>query len=383
MGKRKRARGEGTIYYSKASGKWVAQLPAGPDGRRHRRTANSEGEALKLLRQMHAELAAGRDLSRQAETVKELLDDWIETTKPHVRHTTLAYYQRGCTLIIRRIGKVKAQDVTPEMVQRVVNDLTTVGLGSATVRAALSRLRAAYERLIPERFSTNPVRWNKIRLRKSEQAERHPLDAGQLRRLLLASADLESRGGDARWAAAVWLAGLLGMRRGEVMGLTWRNVDLERAELHIRQQRVEGSPELLSPPKTSESRRSIPIGPRLLRLILEAREGQQSERKHRGKAWKDTDLVICRDDGSPPVIDLLYNQLASLTKELNLPHVHPHLLRHTVASLIDELGYSETIIGAILGHTSGKSTTRGYTHARSDVVRRAIEALEQEVFEVK
>jgi integrase len=380
MGKRKRAKGEGTIYYSKARGKWVAQLPAGPDGRRHRRTASSEAEALKLLRQMHAELAAGRDLSRQAETVKELLDDWVETIKPNIRPTTLKHYQAGCNHISGRIGKVKAQDVTTEMVQRVANDLTATGLGPATVRAALSRLRAAYERLIPERFSTNPVSWQKLRLRKSVRPDRRPLDAAQLRRLLLASADVEARGGDARWVAAVWLAGLLGMRRGEVMGLCWKDVDLDRAELHIRQQRVEGSPGLFSPPKTAESRRSIPIGPQLLRLLQAAREIQQAERKYRGKAWKDLDLVVCREDGTPPVIDLLYNQLASLSQKLHLQPVNPHLLRHTVASLIDELGYSETIIGAILGHTSGKSTTRRYTHARYETMRRAVEAVEQELF---
>lgn len=376
----KRAKGEGTIFYSKARGKWVAQLPAGPDGRRHMRTTDTEAEALKLLRQMRTDQDAGRDLSRQAESVKELLDDWRETMKPHIRATTLAYYTSGCKHIIGRIGKVKAQDVSTEMVQRVANDLTAAGLGPATTRAALSRLRAAYARLIPERFSSNPVNWQKLKLRKSTEPDRRPIDADQLRRLLEASADVELRGGDVRWAVAVWLAGLLGMRRGEIMGLTWRNIDLVRGELHIRQQRAEGSRTLFSPPKTPQSHRTIPFGPQMSTLLKGLWNTQQAERRHRGAAWKEHGLVVCNEDGTPPMIDILYNQLTSLTHELGLPHVHPHLLRHTVASLIDEMGYSETIIGAMLGHTSGKSSTRRYTHARDEAVRRAVEAVEQVVF---
>ena len=70
----KRAKSEGTIFYSEARQKWVAQMPAGADGRRPLRTAATEGEALALLRSMHADRAQGRDLSKKADTVKELLE---------------------------------------------------------------------------------------------------------------------------------------------------------------------------------------------------------------------------------------------------------------------------------------------------------------------
>ena len=144
----KRAKGEGTIFFSAARGKWVAQLPAGADGKRHLKTAATEAEALILLRQMHAERAAGRDLSRRAETVEELMTNWLEMMKPHVRATTLGYYQARVQNITTRIGKLRAQDVTTELVQRLANDMALAGLGPAYVRATLTRLRAAYERLI-------------------------------------------------------------------------------------------------------------------------------------------------------------------------------------------------------------------------------------------
>ncbi len=227
----KRAKGEGTIFYSAARGKWGAQLPAGADGKRHIKTAATEAEALALLRQMHAERAAGRDLSRRAETVAELLADWLETMQPHVRATTLGYYHACVQNITTRIGKLRAQDVTTELVQRLANDMALAGLGPAYVRATLTRLRAAYERLIPERFPSNPVNWAKLKLRKSVRPDLQPLDALQLQRLLTAADDVETRGGNVRWAVAVWLGALLGLRRGEIFGLTWRDVDLKKRPL--------------------------------------------------------------------------------------------------------------------------------------------------------
>lgn len=376
----KRAKGEGTIYYSAAREKWVAQLPAGKDGKRQLRTAATEAEALALLRQMHRERTAGRDLSRHPMTVQALLDDWLETMRPHIRATTLAYYTFCCAHITKRIGTLRAQDMTTEMVQRLANDLAATGLSPAYIRAVLIRLRAAYERLIPERFPANPVNWPKLKLRKGVRPERQPLDAAQLRRLLAASDDVEQRGGYVLWAIAVWLAALLGMRRGEIMGLTWSDVDLARAELHIRRQRAKGADTLFSPPKTDESRRTIPLGPRLCARLRAHWETQQAERRHRGPTWQEHGLVVCNADGTPPTLNTLQDQLTSLADRLSLPHLHPHLLRHSVASLIDELGYSETIIGAILGHTAGASTTRRYTHARAVAVRRAIDAVEQAIF---
>lgn len=385
----KRAKNEGSIYRDKRDN-WWAQLPAGPDGRRPRRKAATEAEALLKLRELHAERAAGRDPSRRAETVAELLDDWLETMQPHVRATTLRHYRDGCDHITGRIGKMHARDVNSEVVQRVATDLYGAGLGPDTVYAALSRLWSAYDRLIPERFSVNPVNWRKLRLRKRVRAVRNPLDAAQLRSLIMAADDMEARGAAWRYAAAVWLGGLLGMRRGEIFGLTWHDVDFAKAEIHIRQQRAEGTAELFSPPKTDDSSRTLPVGPKLLARLHQLWEVQQAERRHRGKDWKDHDLVLCREDGTPPSLDTLRDLLIALAAALQLPHVHPHLLRHSMASLLDELGYSQSVIGDLLGHTGkalaiehnhGQRTSTGrYIRARNERLRKAVEAIEAAIF---
>lgn len=377
---RKRARSEGSIYESpQGSGQWWAQLPAGPDGRRPRRKAPSEKEAVKLLRQMHAEREAGRDLSRRAETVEQLLNDWLESVAPQVRPGTERYYRFGIRHITNRIGKLKAEDVTIETVQRLANDLTKAGLTPATIRATLSRLRSAYERLIPERFSHNPVRWSRLKLRKAKTTERRPITAVQLRNLITEADNPTQLGVRTRYAPAIWLAGLLGLRNGEVLGLTWRSVDFEAQVIHIRKQRTNHSKSLLSDPKTEQSMRTLPMGPRLAARLKAHWEQIQAERRFRGTSWKEHGLVIVAEDGTPPPIGVLRRLLDTLAERHGHPSVHPHLLRHGVASLLDELGYSESVIAAILGHSGTKTTTRRYTHTRAEVLRRAIEALEAAV----
>jgi integrase len=376
-----RAKNEGTIYQDK-HGVWWAQLPAGPDGRRPRRKAASQEEALLLLRKMHAERDAGRDLSRRAETVRDLLDDWLETIKPQIRPNTYRHYRDGIRHISDAIGAMRIDAVTWEHVQRLANKLTADGIGPATVRSTLSRLHAAYERVVPERAARNPVDWKKLRLRKAEPAERRPLDAAQLHAVLVAADDLEARGAAYRIAPAYWLAGLLGFRRGEVLGAPWRDLDWQRGTLTIRQQRVE-SPEgeTFGPPKTPAARRTVPLGPRTLARLRLQWEQQQAERKHRGAAWKEHGLILAQDDGTPYPLGRFDDELKRLCRALGLPPAHPHLLRHGAATLLDEAGFSETVIAAVLGHTT-KGTTRRYTHAREAAVRRAVAAVEALVFEL-
>jgi integrase len=387
----KRGNKAGTVFDSpKGSGRWFAQLPLGPDGKRPRKYAGdgaTKEDAERLLRQMHAEHDAGRNLGRKSETVAELLHDDLDTDEALVRPASIRYYRNCAKHVSKRIGAMKAQDVTFEVVQRIANDMHKTGLGPASVRAALARLSNIYDRR-PERFPTNPVRWKKLRLRKLKRAERHPLSAYQVRRLIEAADDLESRGNDIRYAPAVWLGALLGPRRGEILGLTWRDVDFKKGEIHIRQQRAEHNGELFGPLKTEESERTIPMGPRLATRLRVHWELLQAERRYRGADWKEHGLVICTEDGSPPRMNVLSDLLSKLERAEHLPHLHPHLLRHTVASQLDELGYSQRVIGDVLGH-SGKTpatdhegkrgTTASYIHARKERLRNAVEALESAI----
>lgn len=377
---RKRAKTEGSIYWSAARGKWCAQLPAGPDGRRPLRTAATEAEALALLRQLHTDRGQGRDLSRRAETVQELLDDYLETVGHQVRASTLSVYTCQARHITNRIGKLRIDAVSYETVQRLANALARDDFSAGLVKTVLHRLRTAYERVVPERVTVNPVQWKRLTLRKVTQVEKEPLDAAQLRQVLRAADDLAARGADARFGVAWWLAGLLGLRRGEIAGASWRDLDWERGELRLRQGLASDGAKgfALGPLKTENSPRTLPIGPLLLARLRRRWEAQQAERRAARAEWKEHGLIICEEDGRPlHNLQILNDALNRLERDAGgLPHLTPHLLRHTCATLLSELGYSDAVIGAILGHSKGGLITRRYIHGTEKAKRAAVEAFE-------
>jgi integrase len=375
----KRAKGEGTIYGPDKNGAWWAQLPKGADGKRPRRKAASEAEALLALRELHAERAAGRDPSRKAETVGELLDAYIETIEAQGRRgATLQSYRRSIEHIRGQIGAMKITAVTHETVQRTANSLARE-TGPTAVREALERLRAAYEAVVPDRVARNPVNIKKLRLRQHTPAERQPLEDTQVRAILAAGDDADERGRYVRYGVAWWLIGLLGVRRGEACGLSWRDVNWERAELKVRQQMAPDADGgfALGLIKTPAGVRVLPLGPRLLARLRLEWEASQAERKRHG--WKEHGLIVAHEDGTPVRPDFLNHALTLLCTEEALPHVHPHLLRHTVATLISEEGFSEAVIAAVLGHSKGSNVTRRYTHATDKAKRSAVLAAEARI----
>ncbi len=381
---RKRAKTEGSIYWSEARKKWVAQLPVGRDGRRPLRTADTEAEALALLRQLHTERAQGRDLSQRAETVAELLEDYLDTIQYQVRAATLTLYRRQVKHITDRIGKARIDEVSIETAQRLANALAKDGASPGLVRAVLDRLRVAYKRVVPKRVTVNPVDWDELTLRKVTTTEREPLDVDQLRWVVLAADDVAARAADARYGVAWWMGGLLGMRRGEIAGATWRDLNWERGELRIRQGLAfDGKHDYeLGVLKTENAARTLPMGPLMLTRLKQHWEAQQAERRMAGIEWKEHGLIICEDDGRPlHNLQMLNDALDRLQRDVGgLPHLHPHLLRHTCATLLSELGYSDAVIGRLLGHTRGRDITRRYVHGTEKKKRAAIEALETFLF---
>ena len=378
----KRAKSEGTIFYSEARQKWVAQMPAGADGRRPLRTAATEGEALALLRSMHADRAQGRDLSKKADTVKELLEDYLDALRDTVRPGTIISYTNQIAHVVEKIGNVRIDALTTEAVQRMATVIAREK-GITIARASLQRLRAACENIVPDRLIRNPVDTRRIKIARHTPTERRPLDDAEVAALLASGDDVERMGHYSRYGIALWMMALLGLRRGEACGVSWRDLNWDKAELHIRQAMAPalGGGFALGPIKTASGVRVLPVGPQLLARLRDHWTGQQAERKLRGSAWTEHGRIVAQENGEPLDPDRLYHMVCRLQRITpGSRHIHPHLLRHTLATLISEEGYSEAVIADILGHSKGANVTRRYTHATEKAKRNAVIAAENRVF---
>lgn len=163
-----------------------------------------------------------------------------------------------------------------------------------------------------------------------------------------------------------------GMRIGEIIGLTWENIDFEKNEVHIREilKKDRNGNFYKDLPKTSKSIRTIPLLPQIIERLNEHKKFQ-NKRRDLGRFQKERkdlgDLVFMKADGSPYTDLYLCRQLKHIVMEINedgipFPDLTPHCLRHTFATRALENGISAKVVQELLGHSSVTLTLDLYTH---------------------
>lgn len=180
-----------------------------------------------------------------------------------------------------------------------------------------------------------------------------------------------------RFEALFWLAVATGLRKGELLGLTWDAIDLERLTIKVRQQvqRV-GGKILISPPKTEKSRREIHIPP-FLRPILEAhRKRQALERDFAGENWKEHGLVFTWAVGTPFDLRAINRIFDSLIKVSKVPRIRVHDLRHSDATILIQNRVPIHTVSDILGHSTPTVTINVYAHVLDAMRVQAADTME-------
>lgn len=171
------------------------------------------------------------------------------------------------------------------------------------------------------------------------------------------------------------LALVLGMRRGEILGLRWDAVNLDRETLTVERalQRVGGELRLVKP-KTMASVRTVPLPPSVVKALTEHRERQAQERAAAGTEWKEQGLIFTSRIGTPLEPDNLRRSWYPLRKRLGL-EIRFHDLRHSAVSLLLDLGVPPHIVRQIVGHSDIGVTMKVYAHASLDEQRKALRKL--------
>lgn len=164
---------------------------------------------------------------------------------------------------------------------------------------------------------------------------------------------------------ALWLLyATTGVRRGEALGLRWSALDLNAAQLSIRQARVTAGYDVHeSAPKSEHGRRSVALDPATVKALHAHRKRQLMERLAWGPAYQDSEnFVFCRQDGSPLHPDDVSKRFATAVTATDVPRITLHGLRHTWASLALQAGVSPKVVSERLGHASVSFTLDVYSH---------------------
>ena len=167
-----------------------------------------------------------------------------------------------------------------------------------------------------------------------------------------------------RWAGIWALLATTGMRRGEVLGLRWSDVDLDAGTVTIRATRIRfGSTTATSSPTTARGNRTIAIGPKTCAALRAWKRTQTEERLFCGSAWQDTDgLVVTVANGSAPNPEAFSNLFRRLVRQHGLSPIRLHDLRHSYATAALAAGVPVKVLSQRIGHADVGVTLAVYTH---------------------
>ena len=164
---------------------------------------------------------------------------------------------------------------------------------------------------------------------------------------------------------------LTGVRRGELLGLTWADADLDSGVLTIERTLLELGGKLTDgTPKTGAGERRVYLGPETAALLRAHKETQDLERQFAGEAWTDHGLVFCRADGSPWRPDYVSKRFRKLAAEVGLPPIKLHAARHSAISAMRAAGVDRDLRKRAAGHSDDEVHDR-YTHFWDDALRDA------------
>lgn len=173
------------------------------------------------------------------------------------------------------------------------------------------------------------------------------------------------------------VAATLGLRRGELLGLRWSDLDLDNGTATIGQTVQRAGGELrLQDTKTEDSDSILPLPDWTWLALLDHQERQRRERDRLAEVWQDHGLVFPSEVGTPMEPRNLNRHFAGLREKAGCPDIRLHDLRHTVVSLLMELGVPPHVVQAIARHADVKITLKVYSHTSLDAMRQALGKLD-------
>lgn len=402
--RRTRSNGEGGVYkYQNVRSDGVSverwrgtATVAYIDGKQVRKTVTgkTKTEVLDKLRKVQNAAEHGIDLPRADLTVGKFLSEWMTDVLPGtVRASTLQQYQDVVKLYIvpvlgqKRLRTLSSRDVSA-MQQFLAHeyarkngkdDAAIKGLAPHTQRIARSVLRRA-------------LRWaeqeGKVARNVASIAQGVKIDAGEGRtltpeqaRAFLAAAEKH------RLAAAFTVALALGLRLGELLALSWSDIELDatrpRLTVHRALKRLAGRGLVLEDAKTRTSRRTVYL-PTSATAALKAHRDRQTTEQHQAGAWEPlplgVDLVFRTEFGTAVDPANFRHYTYKVTQDAGLGRWSPHELRHSAASLLLSQGVPLKVVSETLGHSSIRITADVYGHLLEPAREEAAEAMERALF---
>lgn len=335
------------------------------------RTFDTKRDATRAFNEHKVKMDKGTQIMPSEYTFAQWLDYWYkDIILPQIEETT-AYGYRGMieNYLKPQLGEIRLQKLTASDIQQYYTWLMDEKkLSPNTVikhHNLLTNTLNAAER--QEYITKNPMR--AVSPPKKRQREAKFYTPEQLGILL-------DKAVGTRLELPVFICAYLGLRRGELCGLRWSDVDLEHQTITIENTRTQaGKKEIEKGTKTASSTRTLYLPDTLCDMLKAAREHQQVCRAEYKNAYDDNDYVVVMEDGRPFRPNYLSELFSKFLADNDLPKIVLHELRHTFASLSNQAGIPAYNIGKALGHSTPATTQKIYTHLLDQTHTQAVEGV--------
>ncbi len=366
---KRRGNHEGGLY-RRQDGLWCAQVSL--NGHRLTKYSKSRTECHKWIKLTLAKIEVGLTYEGTQLTLERFIEIWLNGKELSRRPSTVNGYRRYARLYILPIlGEELLQNILPSHINRLYTQMKDGGKGARTIQLVHATLHAAFNQAVREGYlGRNPV--NAVERPNVERVEFQILDESQARRLLFAA----SR---SPFETIFYLALTTGMRKGELLGLQWSDLDEVKGILHIQRQlqQIPRKGSFLVPTKTRAGRRMINLGQGTLSQLKAHRERQQKLKATAGEQWQEHDLIFTTGIGTFLDQSRVSKEFKSLLKSAGLPSIRFHDLRHTSISFLLGMGTPVNAVQHRAGHSKASVTTDVYGHSLDVSQKEAAEKMEE------
>lgn len=348
----------------RAKGTWTLTIELPPDpatGKRRQGYETVRGtkrDALRRLNDLQADVNKGEYVTPGRMTVGSFLDQWLDshvatTTRATTDHEYVGYARR---YIRPKLGHLPLNKLQASHIQEPLADMNQKGLSPQTVRHCRAILKNALGKA---------VKWGLLHRNPADGTTPPRPDKRKMRALtpdeveLLLSAAQQSN-----WYMPIFLSLWTGMRRSELLGLRWRDVDLVLGTIHVAlaMHRLKGGLTIYEEPKSRWGRRSLPMPPSLTILLRDHSTRREATCRSMGSSLDLDEQILMWPDGRSMLPNSLSHAFSRIAQKAGLTGVRLHDMRHSHASLMLREGVPAKVIQERLGHASISTTMDLYAH---------------------
>lgn len=311
--------------------------------------------------------------------------EWLKQAalEGNLKPLTLRRFEQTQQRTYDAIGHLLIDSINTHQIQQFINNLTEPGVNQQTGGGLSQKTQKLYLNFISDVFkyaikcgytTDNPTK--NVSTIRTQKKDRELLTEEQTIDFLRALQTAPTK-----YRTFFILAIYGGFRRGELLGLEWKDIDFDNNVITINRNSVQGKGGMMTgTPKTKTSCRSLKLPEIVFQQLSEHRAEQDADRAKMGDLWHNTDRIFTTWDGQPMGGDTPRHWLEKFCKENNLPVVNVHSFRHLNATLLISKGTDIKTVSAALGHSQTSTTLDIYAHAFQEQQAKASEAVANALF---